>query len=56
MIRPRTLQALALNALAVAVAVLTLFPLFWMGAVSFMSAGEAAQFPPPLWQIGRAHV
>ena len=41
--------ALALNALAVVVAALTLFPLFWMIAVSLMSAGEAAQFPPPIW-------
>jgi multiple sugar transport system permease protein len=41
--------SLALNALAVIVAALTLFPLFWMVAVSLMSAGEAAQFPPPIW-------
>lgn len=39
----------ALNVLAVIVALLTLFPLFWMGSVSLMNAGEAAQFPPPLW-------
>ncbi len=40
---------LGLNALAVVVAALTLFPLFWMLAVSLMQPGEAAQFPPPLW-------
>ena len=40
---------LALNALAILIAVLTLFPLVWMVAVSLMEAGEAAQFPPPLW-------
>jgi multiple sugar transport system permease protein len=39
----------ALNALAVIVAVLTLFPLFWMISVSLMNSGEAAQFPPPIW-------
>ena len=41
--------SLALNALALIVAALTLFPLFWMVAVSLMSAGEAARFPPPIW-------
>lgn len=45
----RTLQAIALNALAVVVGLLTLFPLYWMASVSLMNAGEAAQFPPPLW-------
>ena len=39
---------MALNLAAVLVAALTLFPLVWMVSVSFMSAGEAAQFPPPL--------
>jgi multiple sugar transport system permease protein len=39
----------AMNALAVIVAVLTLFPLVWMVSVSLMNSGEAAQFPPPLW-------
>lgn len=38
-----------LNAAALGVAVLTLFPLIWMVSVSFMDAGEAAQFPPPIW-------
>jgi len=41
--------AIALNILAVLIAVLTLFPLVWMVSVSFMSAGEAAQFPPPIF-------
>lgn len=45
----RRLQVLALNTTAVLVAALTLFPLFWMVSVSMMRAGEAAQFPPPLW-------
>jgi multiple sugar transport system permease protein len=40
---------ITLNVLAVIVAVLTLFPLFWMFAVSMMNSGEAAQFPPPIW-------
>lgn len=39
---------LALNLAAVVIALLTLFPLVWMVSVSFMSAGEAAQFPPPI--------
>ena len=39
---------IALNAAVAALALLTLFPLLWMTSVSFMSAGEAAQFPPPL--------
>lgn len=38
----------ALNLAVAALALLTLFPLLWMVSVSFMSAGEAAQFPPPL--------
>lgn len=41
------LSGWALNALAVLVAGLTLFPLVWMVSVSLMPAGEAAQFPPP---------
>jgi len=40
--------AVALNGLAAALAALVLFPLLWMVSVSFMSAGEAAQFPPPI--------
>lgn len=46
---PRSLSALALNGAAIACALLTLFPLVWMVSVSLMRAGEAAQFPPPLW-------
>lgn len=45
----RLLSTLSLNAVAAAAALLTLFPLIWMASVSLMSAGEAAQFPPPLW-------
>jgi multiple sugar transport system permease protein len=45
----KRIVSLALNLLAVAVALLTLFPLAWMVSVSLMHAGEAAQFPPPLW-------
>lgn len=47
--RERLPQTIALNAIAVIVAILTLFPLFWMVSVSMMSAGEAAQFPPPIF-------
>ncbi len=42
------LGTLLLNAGAALVALLVLTPLLWMVAVSLMSAGEAAQFPPPL--------
>ena len=37
-----------LNAAAALVALLTLAPLMWMVAVSFMAPGEASAFPPPL--------
>jgi multiple sugar transport system permease protein len=37
-----------LHALLLGAAALTLFPLLWMLSVSFMSAGEASVFPPPL--------
>ena len=30
-------------------ALLTLVPLAWMVAASFMQTGEANQVPPPLW-------
>lgn len=30
------------------IALITLLPLFWMTSVSFMSPGEASDFPPPL--------
>lgn len=39
---------LALGALAA----LSLAPLLWMVSVSFMPAGEASRFPPPLWPTG----
>jgi multiple sugar transport system permease protein len=38
---------LALNIGTALLVLLTLFPLLWMASVSFMSAGEAAEFPPP---------
>ncbi|URW75481.1 carbohydrate ABC transporter permease [Sphingomonas donggukensis] len=41
-------RAILLNAAAVVVALVTLAPLMWMVAVSFMAPGEAAAFPPPL--------
>ena len=46
--RPLPIGEIALNVLAVVLVALTLFPLVWMVSVSFMSAGEAAQFPPPI--------
>ena len=42
------LATIALNAGLAALAVLTLFPLFWMAAASLMTAGEAGTWPPPL--------
>ena len=39
---------LLLNVAVGLVALAVLFPLLWMVSVSFMSAGEAASFPPPL--------
>lgn len=36
------------NGLLIGVAVVSLAPLLWMLSVSFMSAGEASTFPPPL--------
>lgn len=40
---------LLLNMAVVALALVVVFPLFWMVSVSFMATGEAATFPPPLW-------
>jgi len=40
--------AVLLNVGAALVALLVLAPLLWMVTVSLMSAGEAAQFPPPI--------
>ena len=51
MSRPRARRrpkGLVLNIAVALLALLTLFPLLWMVSVSFMSAGEAASFPPPL--------
>ena len=44
-IRP---AALGVNALLLAAAAATLFPLLWMAAVSLMQPGEASSFPPPV--------
>jgi multiple sugar transport system permease protein len=44
---PRLARVLV-NAGLVVVAVLSLAPLLWMLSVSFMQAGEASHFPPPL--------
>lgn len=37
-----------INALLIAVSLLTLIPLLWMLSVSFMTPGESSAFPPPL--------
>lgn len=37
-----------LNLAIFALAIIVAFPLFWMISASFMSAGEASTFPPPL--------
>ncbi|HEY1225107.1 MAG TPA: hypothetical protein VGE54_07775 [Brevundimonas sp.] len=42
-------KAILLNLAVAFIALLVLFPLAWMTSVSFMTAGEAAVFPPPLW-------
>ncbi len=42
----RRLSSVLLHATLVAGAVLTLLPLFWMAAASFMPPGEANRFPP----------
>jgi len=42
------LRAILLNVAVAFIALLVLFPLAWMVSVSFMSTGEAANFPPPL--------
>ena len=41
--------AWVINALLLAISLLTLIPLLWMVSVSFMTAGESSTFPPPLW-------
>jgi multiple sugar transport system permease protein len=44
----RALAAPMVNGLLLAAAVVTVFPLLWMVAVSLMAPGEASAFPPPL--------
>ena len=44
----RRRDALLVNAALAVLALLSLAPLAWMVSVSFMSAGEASRFPPPL--------
>jgi multiple sugar transport system permease protein len=46
--RKRWLHAVVLHALLLASVALTLFPLLWMVAASFMPEGEANAFPPRL--------
>lgn len=45
----RAWQALAVNGALAALSLLTLAPLAWMVAASFMVPGESAQLPPRLW-------
>lgn len=42
-------QAWWMHLALVALAALSLAPLLWMVSVSFMPAGEASRFPPPMW-------
>ncbi len=42
-------KAVLLNLAVAVVALIVMFPLLWMTSVSFMSTGEAATFPPPLF-------
>ena len=46
--KPLRLGPILLNAGAALLSLLVLSPLLWMAAVSLMSTGEAATFPPPL--------
>ena len=41
-------KTVLLNLLVAVIALVVVFPLAWMLSVSFMSTGEAANFPPPL--------
>ncbi|RZJ23765.1 MAG: carbohydrate ABC transporter permease, partial [Brevundimonas sp.] len=43
------LRSILLNLAVALISLAVLFPLAWMVSVSFMSTGEAAAFPPPLW-------
>jgi multiple sugar transport system permease protein len=45
----RVAASLFVHGLLAALCVLSLGPLLWMLAVSFMPAGQASGFPPPLW-------
>ncbi|WP_240098457.1 carbohydrate ABC transporter permease [Thermomonas flagellata] len=45
---PRVLPAIVVNGLLLALAAFSLLPLLWMLSVSFMPAGAASHFPPPL--------
>ena len=47
----RRIQAVAVNAVLAVAALLTVAPLLWMLAASFMRSGEASSFPPPLWPV-----
>jgi multiple sugar transport system permease protein len=47
-VKRRLVGDILLHAALVAGAVLTLLPLFWMAAASFMQPGEANTLPPPL--------
>jgi multiple sugar transport system permease protein len=44
----RSVAGLIVNGFLLGAAVVTVAPLVWMVSVSFMSAGEASAFPPPL--------
>lgn len=44
----RLKPTIAINATLIIAALLTAFPLFWMFSVSFMPAGAASTYPPPL--------
>ena len=41
-------HGLLVNAALLAMALVSIAPLLWMTSVSFMPAGEASRFPPPL--------
>jgi multiple sugar transport system permease protein len=44
----KPIKTLLLHLALVTAVIVTLFPLAWMVAVSFMSSAEANRFPPPL--------
>jgi len=45
----RTVKSLGLHAVLLVLAVVTMAPLVWMFAASFMASGEASTFPPPFF-------